>query len=103
MQRPTLQKLFVSVNQIKSVHRKDILIELSERTSEIVNSKRPELIRKKVRELKYDLVNEYCEGVMLAMYQYSVRYQIAGVVQVLRALSFRHPPQSAASRHSVSG
>eukprot|EP01012_Entosiphon_sulcatum_P031854 TRINITY_DN40584_c0_g1_i1.p1 TRINITY_DN40584_c0_g1~~TRINITY_DN40584_c0_g1_i1.p1 ORF type:complete len:2384 (-),score=596.24 TRINITY_DN40584_c0_g1_i1:67-7218(-) len=80
----TLQKLFVSVNHIKSIHRKGILGELTERTTEILGSKRPELMRKRMRELKYDLIQEYCQGIMLAMYSYAVKFQIVRTVEDLR-------------------
>mmetsp|Transcript_13593 Transcript_13593/g.24229 ORF Transcript_13593/g.24229 Transcript_13593/m.24229 type:complete len:2316 (-) Transcript_13593:702-7649(-) len=89
VQQPMLQKLFVSVNQIKSVHRKGILSELTEQSAEIVNSKRPELIRKKMRELKCNLVDHYCEGVLRSMYSYSVKHQVAATVEgLLQELSY---------------
>eukprot|EP01065_Artemidia_motanka_P004788 TRINITY_DN12287_c0_g1_i3.p1 TRINITY_DN12287_c0_g1~~TRINITY_DN12287_c0_g1_i3.p1 ORF type:complete len:2350 (+),score=808.06 TRINITY_DN12287_c0_g1_i3:102-7151(+) len=76
LQRDQLQRLFVSVNHIKSVHRRCILEELNRRTAEILQSKRPELLRKRMKELKHNLIHEYCLGMMRAVYPYALKWQV---------------------------
>ena len=95
MDRTTLQKLYISVNQVKSAHRKCILQEMNVRTQDVLNTKKPELLRRKMRELKNELVHEYCLNMMMAVYQYAAKYQLAVYSMNLRRQCALAPPLAA--------
>eukprot|EP01063_Lacrimia_lanifica_P022338 TRINITY_DN29972_c0_g1_i1.p1 TRINITY_DN29972_c0_g1~~TRINITY_DN29972_c0_g1_i1.p1 ORF type:complete len:2362 (+),score=833.90 TRINITY_DN29972_c0_g1_i1:111-7196(+) len=79
-----LQSLFLSVNHLKTMHRRTILEELNARTSEVLRSKRPEHLRKKMTELKHALIDEYCLKIMLAVLPYAYRWQAARISNDIR-------------------
>ena len=79
-----LQSLFLSVNHIKSTHRKRILEELNTRTTEVLRAKRPELLRKKMKTLKHTLINEYCLDTMTATAPYLLKWQVARMAQEIK-------------------
>eukprot|EP00744_Colponema_vietnamica_P004225 GILI01006345.1.p1 GENE.GILI01006345.1~~GILI01006345.1.p1 ORF type:complete len:1595 (-),score=137.37 GILI01006345.1:48-4304(-) len=86
--RRQLQKLFTSVNQIKSVHRKCALQELSHQATLLVSdtNSSSNTIRKDLRVLKESLVDRYCHEITLATIQYGAKYHICGLAHSLRSL-----------------
>ena len=84
--KTTLQKLFISVNAIKSHHRKMILTAMNERTADIMSSKKPETLRRVLRELKMTLIHEYCVNITFSSYQHACKYQIAALSNILTSL-----------------
>jgi hypothetical protein len=89
--RVTLQRMYVSVNQIKSVHRKCILAEMAGRSAEGLDSKKPELLRRMMRSLKEQLLTEYCTNLLAATYQYAARAECALLGAKLRHIALEKP------------
>ncbi|CUF74479.1 Hypothetical protein, putative [Bodo saltans] len=91
LERAQLSKYFISVNNIKSVFRKFILNEMSNRTSDVMSSKRPETLRKVLRELKSTLIKEYCVAVTMATYQLAAKYHCCALSLHLRKVVLQDP------------
>ena len=64
---------------------------LSDRTALLLTANRPELIRKHLRELKGELVADYCHQVACRAYVYGLQAQMAGGQGVL--MSSPAPPE----------
>ena len=81
--RRQLQRLFVSANQIKSVHRKCVLQEMSHQATLILGGQ-GDAIRRELKDLKASLIDRYCADVSLACIQYAQKYQICALSAQLR-------------------
>eukprot|EP00760_Papus_ankaliazontas_P009029 PhM_4_TR13957/c0_g1_i1/m.101192 len=103
LDRATLGRMFVSVNHVKSIHRKVVLSELNSRMAEILSSRKPEQFRKKMKELKAQLVQEYCLAMAFACYKYAARWQINQTVMQIEAQLDSFPAQSTITSFFVHG
>ena len=52
--------IFVSINALKLSRRNVLLREYSEKSASIMKSRSPDVIQKRLRELKYELIRGYC-------------------------------------------
>ena len=89
--RLSLQRLFLSANQIKAVHRRTTLRELSNRlTDELTDATKADAIRKKTKLLKESFVADYCVSLAAATTKYMLKGQAVLYAQQLRNISLEN-------------
>ena len=96
-----LQGLFVSVNQIKSTHRRNLLEQLNTRTSEILRAKRPELLRKKMKELKHLLIDDYCLNIITCVIPLILKWETVELCRDIRSACHSVPGLHAKSENAL--
>lgn len=79
-----LTDLFVNSAQLKASARKKALLSYQALSENILASKTPSLIRKRLQELKVKIANEYCEDMIHVLCPYLVKNQIIAVTTQLK-------------------
>jgi hypothetical protein len=90
MDANTLRDIFLNVNTIKYGPRKRALDQYQRISSEsIMKGTRPTMIRKRLRELKFKLAQEYCAEVISALQPYVLRHELTILSNELRGIIYQ--------------
>jgi hypothetical protein len=79
-----LTELFVSITSLKQHYRALVLRDYNERCAPIFKTKSPEIIQKKLRELKFELVHTFCRDITTELRLVGSRIHLVSVVRSLR-------------------
>ena len=84
MNKKLLSELFVNASLLKSAARKKALLSYQALSENILATKTPSLIRKRLHELKVKIAIEYCDDMKNVLCPYMMKTQIIAITNQLR-------------------
>ncbi|KAL9648533.1 hypothetical protein ABK040_012647 [Willaertia magna] len=86
LSKEDVQDYFILLNTIKIPIRQVILKEYQKMSDGIIQGKRPNMIRKHLRELKFRLAEQYCQSIMKSIQPFVFKVQIMNILRDFRHL-----------------
>eukprot|EP00163_Fabomonas_tropica_P027994 TRINITY_DN5572_c0_g1_i1.p1 TRINITY_DN5572_c0_g1~~TRINITY_DN5572_c0_g1_i1.p1 ORF type:complete len:2221 (+),score=691.16 TRINITY_DN5572_c0_g1_i1:420-7082(+) len=81
-----LSQFFVSLNQLKQQRRQYVLAAYADKSVRVLKTSKPEVVGKRLRELKYELISQFCNDMMSFLTPYVLKTQIHYITQQIHAM-----------------